>query len=148
MPSFINLYIPLFLLLAVVFPHTHTKTGSQSFQWATLMVYPNPLLTIDIFCHRENPIIRSYLWGLESNCKSLGSIVALQDTTKELNSIGLHSCAFNPLPLWLALNLWDLNLQIGLYYLPLVVSVVTGLTQGHQVEGLLDCFHGNHTCSV
>lgn len=112
------------------------------------MVYSNPLLTIDIFCHRENPIIRSYLWWLESNCKSLGSIVALQDTTKELNSIGLHSCAFNPLPLWLALNLWDLNLQIGLYYLPLVVSVVTGLTQGHQVEGLLDCFHGNHTCSV
>lgn len=145
MPSFINLYILLFLLLVVMFPHSLTKTGSQSLQWATLMVYSNLLLAIDIFCHQENSIIRFYLYPLQilrqqcstSRCNISRYYILRYYMYQETELyIGLYSCAFHEM----------LTYRQAFIYLPFVVSVVTELTQGHQVEGLLDCFHGNHTC--
>lgn len=140
MPSFINLYILLFLLLVVMFPHSLTKTGSQSLQWATLMVYSNLLLPIDIFCHQENSIIRSWLNQLQilkqqsSTSRYYISRYYMHQETEIF--IGLYSWATHEMLTYRQANI----------YVPFVVSVVTELTQGHQVEGLLDCFHGNHTC--
>lgn len=140
MPSFINLYILLFLLLVVMFPHSLTKTGSQSLQWATLMVYSNLLLPIDIFCHQENSINRSWLNQLQilkqqsSTSRYYISRYYMHQETEIYTA--LYSCATHEM----------LTYRQAIIYLPFVVSVVTELTQGHQVEGLLDCFHGNHTC--